>query len=69
VEDRRYPRERYWEWFAGHIEPGVSAFSVHDDPALDAFKCPDGSHLDPSDAPAFTRELAGALLHRKLLRS
>ncbi len=68
VEERRYPRTQYWEWFAGHVELRGSALSVHDDPALDTFRCPDGSHLDPSDAPAFTRELAGALVRRRLLR-
>lgn len=66
VEDRRYPRASYWNWFTGHVGGGL-AFSVHDDMALEAFRCPDGSHLDAADAPAFTQALAEALIARGLL--
>ncbi len=61
VEERRYPRATYWDWFATHIAPAGSAMTVRDSPELNAFKCPDGSHLDASSAVPFTQRLAPAL--------
>ena len=61
VEERRYPRAQYWDWFASHIEPTGAAITVRDTPELDAFRCPDGSHLDASSTVPFTRALAATL--------
>jgi hypothetical protein len=64
VEERRYPRDRYWDVFAATI--GHPAFTVRDVPALASFLCPDGSHLDARDAAAFSRALAKELEARNL---
>jgi hypothetical protein len=59
IEERRYPRDRFWDYFAEH--GGARALHSAYEPALGAFSCPDGSHLDKKDRAAFTRELIRAL--------
>jgi hypothetical protein len=56
IEERRYPRETYWEPLAA----ATSAVTInsYDFPALLKFTCADGSHLTEPDARRFTRELA-----------
>ena len=48
----------------------TSALCIHfqDVPQLAAFPCPDWSHLDRTDAPRFTQELAKVLAGRGLFR-
>ncbi len=57
LEERRYPRERYWDRFVAGA--GAPAVTVRDLATVDAFRCADGSHLDADDAPAFTRATGG----------
>jgi hypothetical protein len=54
-----FPKRRYWDAFAAW----TSAPCVHfkDWPQLASFDCPDLSHLDRTDAPAFTVALAQIL--------
>jgi hypothetical protein len=55
IEERRWPRARYWDRFAA----STSARAVHlgDVEGFPRFDCYDGSHIDVSDSPAFTRAL------------
>jgi hypothetical protein len=59
LEQRTWPRERYWDRFA----VATSARSIHfaDYPLLSGYDCPDGSHLDRRDAVPFTRALVEVL--------
>jgi len=59
IDDKRYPRDKFLDRFAGIV--GTKAISPADVPALAAFKCPDGSHIDRRDRAAFTAALADAL--------
>jgi hypothetical protein len=59
VEQRRYPRARYWDRFVAGV--GARALKTGDLASLAAFRCADGSHLDADDAPAFTRALVATL--------
>jgi hypothetical protein len=63
IEERRYPRERYWDSFARRV--GGVALHFSDWPTLSAFNCPDGSHLDMRDRARFTEALAAILFVRK----
>ncbi|HEV8409181.1 MAG TPA: hypothetical protein VGQ30_01650, partial [Gemmatimonadaceae bacterium] len=51
VEERRYPRDRYWDRFASTV--GAPTLNSADQATLSAFRCPDGSHLDSDDTPAY----------------
>jgi len=64
LEQRTWPRHRYWDIFANHVQ----AVTVHfeDVPALAGFPCPDGSHLDVRDAVRFTDRLVKTLIEKKL---
>lgn len=62
IEDRRYPRDRYWDRFAREI--GAPAINFEDYPELADFNCPDGSHLDLRDRGRFTLALAALLKAR-----
>jgi len=59
-----FPKAAYWDAFAAR----TSALCIHfqDVPQLAGFACPDTSHLDRTDAPRFTRELADVLQARGL---
>jgi hypothetical protein len=62
-----FPKSRYWDAFARQ----TSAVCVHfkDWPQLADFECPDLSHLDRTDAPRFTDELARILADKGVLPS
>jgi hypothetical protein len=62
VEERRYPRARYWDAFVSRV-PGIAVASA-DVPELSRFDCWDGSHIDAADAPAFSRALASTIKAR-----
>ena len=59
-----FAKAQYWDAFAAK----TSALCIHfrDVPQLAAFTCPDWSHLDRTDAPRFTQELAVVLVARGL---
>ncbi|HEY3326930.1 MAG TPA: hypothetical protein VGK14_07120 [Novimethylophilus sp.] len=59
IEERRYPRSRFWDYFTENI--GVPAVHSAYSPALKDFTCPDGSHLDVKDRARFTGVLADVL--------
>jgi hypothetical protein len=59
AEQKRFPRIKYWDEVVKEI--GVASIHVDDLPALQVFVCPEGSHLDQSDAAAFTSRLASAI--------
>jgi hypothetical protein len=61
INDRRYPREQFWDLFAADI--GAPALHFEDYDTLRDFTCPDGSHLDRRDRTRFTVSLAQALEH------
>lgn len=58
IEDRMFPRERFWNRFAEEI--GVPTLHFADDAFLSTISCPDGSHLDFRDRPRFSLALANA---------
>lgn len=60
-----FPKQRYWDAFADQ----TSALCIHfkDWPQLASFDCPDLSHLDQTDAPQFTDELACILADQGVL--
>lgn len=59
IEERRYPRQRFWDVFAA--ASGSPTLNFEDLPALRDAQLPDGSHLDYRDRGAFTTVLAQAL--------
>jgi hypothetical protein len=59
LEERRFPRDRFWDELARHVD--APALHFDDVPALRDFTCPDGSHLDMRDRARFSAALAGAL--------
>ncbi len=63
IEDRRYPRESYWDPLVRAVAPAV-AIRCYDVPELMDFTCTDGSHLDAADARGFTRALARIVMDR-----
>ncbi len=70
LEERTWPRERYWDRLAA----GCGALAIHfeDHPRLAGFRCPDGSHLGAGDARRFSRALLGLLrdgLEEKAVRA
>ncbi len=58
IDDKRYPRDRFWQPFAA-TSPG--AVHYEDVPALQAFTYPDDSHLDERDQARFSAALLAAL--------
>jgi len=56
IEERRYPRARYWDPLTGQTR--AIAIATEDYPELSQFACWDGSHLDAADAPVFAAALA-----------
>jgi len=59
IQDRRYPRETFWDRFVAYSS--AQTLNFEDVPALRTFNCPDGAHLDPSDRAMFTVALVSAL--------
>lgn len=59
IEDRRYPRDRFWDHFAAEI--GAPAINFEDFPKLANINCPDGSHLDVRDRQRFSLIMAEML--------
>lgn len=55
IEERRYPRARYWDPLAR--ETRAVAIATEDYPELSRFACWDGSHIDAADAPAWATAL------------
>jgi hypothetical protein len=66
LNERRYPRDRYWNHLA-QVMP-AAMLSAHDVPALASTPLPDDSHLDFRDKATYTRTLAHTLLERGLLK-
>jgi hypothetical protein len=58
VDEKRYPRQRFWQRFAATVP---IALSYADVPALQTFICPDDSHLDEHDQARFTSALVTEL--------
>jgi hypothetical protein len=63
IEDRRYPRDMYWNPLV-EATSAIAAINTYDYPQFLDFQCSDGSHLDESDARWFTRELASLVKQR-----
>jgi len=59
IEERRFPRARYWDPLAARTR--AVAIASADIPELTRFACFDGSHIDEHDAPAYSRGLADAI--------
>lgn len=60
IEERRYPKAEYWDYFVQTI--GAPAFHSNYTPDLKDFNCPDGSHLDMRDQAPFTESLVRVLM-------
>jgi hypothetical protein len=59
LEDRRYPRTKFFEPFAARVAPRATHWLDSD--LLRRYTCPDGSHLDKRDRVAFTNDLVTVL--------
>jgi len=59
LEERRYPRQAFWDRFAARV--GAPTLRFEDIPGMRELVCPDGSHLDLTQRAAFTRALVEAL--------
>ena len=59
---RAYPRADYWDRFAA--ASGSPTIHFADYPSLSCFECPDYSHLDASDAPAFSHALGRVVMEK-----
>lgn len=57
--ERRWPRRAFWDLVAARLGP--PAIHWADYPSLAGFTAADGTHLDASQAAAFTRRLAAVL--------
>ncbi|HEX5131501.1 MAG TPA: hypothetical protein VFX92_03325, partial [Candidatus Krumholzibacteria bacterium] len=64
IEERRYPREDYWDPFVAGVAPAL-AIRCDDVPELTEFQCGDGSHLAEDDARRFTHVLARMVAERR----
>lgn len=62
---QRFPRDAYWDPFAGRT--AAAAVHFEDVPSLAQFDCPDLSHLDFRDRDAFTTSLLDELTKRGIL--
>jgi len=62
IDQRLYPKERFWD----KIQPITGGQAIHfiDYESLSKFDCPDTSHLDATEAPEFTANLAQSMLER-----
>lgn len=63
IDEQMAPKKYYWD----NLESRTGIPTIHflDYSTLKDFKCPDTSHLDATDAPKFTKELAH-IMHQKL---
>ncbi len=62
VDQRYYPRARYWDEFAARSE--IHTLHFQEVSALAAVDCPDGSHIDTTNRAAFTNALLDAIEER-----
>lgn len=62
IEERRYPRARYWDPLAQETQ--AIAIATEDYPELSRFACWDGSHIDAADAPAWATALGRLIKSR-----
>jgi hypothetical protein len=58
-EQKIFPRENYWDALLKFT--GIEGIHFNDYPQTAAFICPEWSHLKPSDAGIYTRELIAIL--------
>lgn len=65
MDEIAFPRSGFWDRFAA--ETGAEALHFRDVPEMRDLGCPDTSHLDASDAPAFSRALADQIRARGLI--
>ncbi len=65
VDQRHYPREKYWDAFAEHTRAETIHFKDHE--SLRDYECADASHLDSKSASDFTIALAAVLEERGIL--
>lgn len=66
LEDRVWPRKRYWNRFVETISGTTIHFEDH--ASLSGFICPDGSHLSVADAKRFTAKVLAILENEKQVR-
>jgi len=59
IEERRFPRARYWDPLAQSTK--AIAIAGADYPSLTRFDCFDGSHIDAADAPRYAGALASII--------
>jgi signal transduction histidine kinase len=62
IDEKRYPRERFWQRFAASVPVSLHYADV---PAFRAFTCPDDSHLDEHEQARFTSALVNDLYLQK----
>lgn len=62
IDESQFPKEQFWD----KIQPITGAVAIHfkDYESLSYFDCPDYSHLDATEAPEFTANLAVAMQER-----
>ena len=63
LEDRRYPREIFWNEFV--LLTHATTLNFKDVESLKSFPVPDGSHMDYHTRSAFTRALVDAIEQKK----
>lgn len=63
IDEQMAPKKYYWDTLESRT--GIPTIHFLDYSTLKDFKCPDTSHLDATDAPKFTKELAH-IMHQKL---
>jgi hypothetical protein len=63
MEQKGFPREKYWDRLLAVT--GCPGIYFEDYPAISHFTCPEGSHLVPSDAVIYTKNLVGILEKEK----
>jgi hypothetical protein len=63
TETRFYPRQQYWDYLLTYTNtPGIY---YSDYPATANFVCPEASHLSPTDAATYTKQLVKILKEEK----
>jgi hypothetical protein len=66
-ELKGFPREKYWDRLLA--ETGCDGIYFKDYPGLSRFVCPEWSHLKPSDAKIFTRNLSVIMEQKGWIRT
>jgi hypothetical protein len=64
MEKTYYPRAKYWDYLASHVEAPFIHFEDYEE--LAHFTCSDGSHLNQHDAVGFTMALSSIV--RRMIR-